>query len=150
MLRLLAAEANEYLNLPDEAAYQARRFDGLLNLYLSLCKLPLPWSNLAGCAHAAPCLLCTHAAPANSTRTWLPFRPQRPCVFSQELGRTICMLGASAAPLLEERFYAGGDAAVLALAAITQTTCSDGSAKQAAVQAFWNSTSVWNATNAMK
>lgn len=60
------------------------------------------------------------------------------------------MLGASAAPLLEERFYAGGDAAVLALAALTQTVCSDASVKQAAVDAFWNSTSVWNVTNTMR
>lgn len=75
----------------------------------------------------------------------------------QELGSTICLLGASAGPLLQERFYAGGEAAVVALAAITQTTCNNATAKQAAVDASWNAQSTWlghaedtwNVTNTM-
>lgn len=67
----------------------------------------------------------------------------------QELGNKLCTMKASAGPLLEQLVLAGGDAAAIALAAITQTTCGD-SGKQAAVDAFWNSTALWNMGDLMR
>lgn len=137
----LDTESNEYLNLPDEAAYQARGCSSTCSLD---CRLQPCTAGCPGLLHR--CVWRAAATPAEQLR-----RVSSPAFpFPQELGRTICMLGASAAPLLEERFYAGGDAAVLALAALTQTVCSEASVKQAAVDAFWNSTSVWNVTNTMR
>lgn len=58
----------------------------------------------------------------------------------QNISSALCSEKAAAAPLLARFIQSGGDAAVVALAAMTQANCSDPAAAADAQQAYINST----------
>lgn len=58
----------------------------------------------------------------------------------QNFSNALCSEKAGAAPLLARFIQSGGDAAVIALAALRQANCSDATSVAAAQQAYFNAT----------